>query len=72
MLSQSLNIPVCIDNDTRCMTYGEYLRGVCKGVKNVIFVNVSWGIGIGIIINGKLYFGKSGFSGGNWTYAYIQ
>lgn len=63
MLSQSLNIPVCIDNDTRCMTYGEYLRGVCKGVKNVIFVNVSWGIGIGIIINGKLFFGKSGFSG---------
>lgn len=45
------------------MTYGESLKGVCKGIKNVVFVNVSWGIGIGIIIDGKLYQGKSGFSG---------
>lgn len=62
-LSEKIGIPACIDNDTRCMTYGEYLKGCCKGVKNVIFVNVSWGIGIGIIIDGKLYSGKSGYSG---------
>lgn len=29
----------------------------------MIFVNVSWGIAIGIIIDGKIYKGKSGFSG---------
>ena len=62
-LTERLDLPFCIDNDTRCMTYGEYLKGVCKGLKNIIFVNVSWGIGIGIIIDGKLYLGKSGFSG---------
>lgn len=62
-MSEKLGLPFCIDNDTRCMTYGESLKGVCKGIKNVIFVNVSWGIGIGIIIDGKLYQGKSGFSG---------
>lgn len=62
-LTERLDLPFCIDNDTRCMTYGEYLKGVCKGLKNIIFVNVSWGIGIGIIFNGKLYLGKSGFSG---------
>ena len=62
-MSEKLELPFCIDNDTRCMTYGESLKGVCKGIKNVIFVNVSWGIGIGIIIDGKLYQGKSGFSG---------
>lgn len=62
-LEERLNLPFCIDNDTRCMTYGEYLKGVCKGLRNIIFVNVSWGIGIGIIFNGKLYLGKSGFSG---------
>ena len=61
--SERLELNVCIDNDTRCMTYGESLRGVCKGVKNVIFVNTSWGIGIGIIIDGRLYLGESGFSG---------
>lgn len=62
-LTNRLGIKFCIDNDTRCMTYGEYLKGVCKGYKNVIFVNVSWGIGIGIIFDGRMYLGKSGFSG---------
>lgn len=62
-LTERLDLPFCIDNDTHCMTYGEYLKGVCKGLKNIIFVNVSWGIGIGIIFDGKLYLGKSGFSG---------
>lgn len=45
------------------MTYGEFLKGCCKGVKNAIFVNISWGLGIGIIFDGKLYFGNSGYSG---------
>lgn len=62
-LSESLGLPACIDNDTRCMTYGEFLKGCCKGYQNVVFVNISWGIGIGIIIDGKLYLGKSGYSG---------
>ncbi len=62
-LSDRLGLPACIDNDTRCMAYGEYLKGCCQGYRNVVFVNISWGIGIGIIIDGKLYLGKSGFSG---------
>lgn len=42
------------------MAYGEYLQGVVKGEKNILFINISWGLGIGIIIDGKVYFGKSG------------
>ena len=52
-----------IDNDTRAMAYGEYMKGAVEGEENVIFVNISWGLGIGIIIDGKPYYGKSGFSG---------
>lgn len=63
VLTEKIGYQVCIDNDTRAMTYGEYLQGCVKGEKNVIFVNVSWGLGIGIIIDGKVYTGKSGFSG---------
>ncbi len=63
VLSQKLGFHVCIDNDTRAMTYGEYMKGCVEGEKNIIFVNISWGLGIGIIINGKIYAGKSGFSG---------
>lgn len=63
ILSKKLNYKVSIDNDTRAMAYGEYMKGVVEGEKNIIFINISWGLGIGIIIDGKLYYGKSGFSG---------
>lgn len=63
ILTEKLNFNVGIDNDTRAMALGEYMSGVVTGQKNVIFVNVSWGLGIGIIIDGKPYYGKSGFSG---------
>lgn len=63
VLTEKLKYKVTIDNDTRAMTYGEYMQGCVKGEKNIIFVNVSWGIGIGIIIDGKVYKGKSGFAG---------
>ena len=63
ILSERMNYPVSIDNDSRAMTYGEMVKGVVKGEKNVIFINLSWGLGCGLIFNGKLYTGKSGFSG---------
>ena len=59
-LTDALHIDTCIDNDTRCMTFGEWYKGSCKGQRNVVFVNVSWGLGIGIIIDGKMCLGKSG------------
>ncbi len=62
-LSNKLNYNVGIDNDTRAMAYGEYMKGVVEGEQDVLFVNISWGLGIGIIIDGKPYYGKSGFSG---------
>jgi len=63
ILQERLSYPVTIDNDTRAMTYGEYLSGCVTNEKNIIFVNISWGLAIGIIIDGKVYRGKSGFSG---------
>src|SRR5690606_5535238 len=63
LLTKRLNFKVGIDNDTRAMAYGEYMNGIVEGEQNIIFVNVSWGLGIGIIIDKKLYYGKSGFSG---------
>lgn len=63
VLAEKIGHPVCIDNDTRVMTYGEYMQGDINGEKDIIFINISWGLGIGIIIDGKVYTGKSGFSG---------
>lgn len=62
ILEEDLNIHVVMENDSRAMTYGEYLGGSHKE-KNMLFVNVSWGLGMGLILNGKLYYGHSGYSG---------
>ena len=64
LLSEKLGgLRVSIDNDTRAMAYGEYMQGVVRNEKNVLFINVSWGVAAGIIIDGKMYKGRSGFSG---------
>lgn len=63
ILEEKLHIKIYIENDTRSMAYGEYMQGVVKGEKNILFINISWGLGVGIIIDGKVYNGKSGFSG---------
>lgn len=63
IIESQINIKTFLENDTRAMTYGEYNCGVVQNEKDVLFVNISMGVGIGIISNGKLYYGKSGYSG---------
>lgn len=63
ILTEKIGIPVSIDNGTRAMAYGELLKGVVKGEKDVVFINLSWGLGSAFIIDGKIYTGRSGFSG---------
>lgn len=63
VLERELERPVSIDNDSRAMTYGEYIGGVAQSEKNMLFLNVAWGLGMGMIVDGHLSYGKSGFSG---------
>lgn len=63
IMEQRIDIPVTLENDSRAMAYGEFMAGVAKGGNNVIFINVNWGLGSGLILDGKLFYGKSGFSG---------
>lgn len=63
LLEERLKCSVFIENDTRAATYGEYMCGVASGENTMLFVNASWGLGVGMIIDGKLFYGKSGFSG---------
>ena len=63
-LSQKHNdIPIIFDNVTRVMALGEMCYGLGKEFKNLIFVNVGYGIGAGIIINGKPLYGPLGMAG---------
>ncbi len=64
MLDKSgFNAPVFLENDSRAMTYGEYIYSPESKGQDMLFLNVSWGLGMGMILNGTLDYGKSGFSG---------
>lgn len=63
VIGRKVGFEVSVENDSRAMTYGEYLCGNVGNKRNILFVNMSWGLGLGIIIDGKSYAGNSGFAG---------
>lgn len=58
-LTEKFNCEVKVDNDARCFTRGEYLYGAGRGYKNIIGITFGTGIGGGIIINGKMFYGAN-------------
>lgn len=54
---------IFLENDARAMTLAEYKFGSKHSYKNVLGIFIGWGIGLGIIIDGKIYQGASGFAG---------
>jgi predicted NBD/HSP70 family sugar kinase len=62
-IEKAIGIRTFLENDSRAMAYGEFHNGIVREEKNVLFVNLDYGIGLGIMIDGKIYRGKSGFGG---------
>ena len=63
IIENRISIPTFIENDSRAAAYGEFSSGIITTEKNALFINLEHGVGMGIMINGQLYYGKSGFSG---------
>ena len=63
MLSQRLDLPVYVDNDGNLATLAEHELGAGRGYDNLIYAELSTGIGGGLILNGKLYRGMHGMAG---------
>jgi predicted NBD/HSP70 family sugar kinase/predicted transcriptional regulator len=63
IIQKAIGIRTYLENDSRAMAFGEFCCGEISTEKNVLFVNVDYGIGLGILVEGKVYYGKSGFSG---------
>lgn len=63
ILEDRLNLPVFIENDAKAIALSVWRDGVAKGKKDVLVLFLDWGIGLGMILDGKLYRGASGFAG---------
>ena len=62
-LSRKIDYPIIFDNVTRLMALGGLSYGKGKKSKNFICINVGYGIGSGVIVNGELLTGANGFAG---------
>ncbi|MFT3985100.1 MAG: ROK family transcriptional regulator [Lachnospiraceae bacterium] len=60
-LEDFFHIPVALENEANLSVLGE--KSFCYNVPNMIGISVHSGIGIGIIINNKLYTGFNGNAG---------
>lgn len=62
-ISSKLKLPVYIDNDSRLIALAELMFGAARSKKNAMVINVGWGVGLGMILNGDLFRGHNGFAG---------
>ena len=62
-LADELGAPVCIDNDARMYALGEFHHGAGRGVENLVCLTLGTGIGVGVVIDGRLLRGKRGVLG---------
>ncbi len=55
--------PVFVENDANCAVWAEYKNGAAKGADNVVLLALGTGVGVGMVLNGRLFKGKSGAAG---------
>ena len=63
MFEKALGCPVVVENDANAAAYGEWAKGAGMGLRNFVCLTLGTGVGGGIVLNGALYRGSSGFAG---------
>lgn len=62
-LENYFKFPVYVINDTKATTLGEHRFGLAQGKNHVLAIYIDWGVGLGVILNGEVFQGASGFAG---------
>lgn len=62
-MEKYITSPFFFDNSTRLMALGEHIYGENKNLNNFAVINIGYGIAAGLVIEGILTKGNSGFSG---------
>jgi glucokinase len=60
---KKIDVPVVITNDAKAAAMGEMIFGGAKKMKNFIVLTLGTGLGSGIVINGDVLYGHTGFAG---------
>lgn len=62
-IENEIDIPVFLDNDSSTIALTEHMLGHASGKRNSLVINFGWGVGLGMILNGKWFRGSNGFAG---------
>ena len=62
-VSEICGLPVRLDNDANAAALAETLWGAGRGYRNVFYSCIGTGIGTGIVLNGRIYHGRTGAAG---------
>ena len=62
-LGDAFGCPAVLENDANAAALGEFVAGAGRGVRHMVYLTVSTGIGGGLILDGRLYRGATGAAG---------
>lgn len=63
LIKKKINVPVVVTNDANAAAMGEMIFGGAKMMKDFIVLTLGTGLGSGIVIDGKVVYGHTGFAG---------
>lgn len=63
LLEDRFKIPFVLENDAKARTLAELKFGAARMTRNGLLILLDWGLGLGMIFNGKVYKGEQGFAG---------
>ena len=63
LLKDKVHVPVIITNDANAAAMGEMIFGGAREMKDFIVLTLGTGLGSGIVVNGEVVYGHTGFAG---------
>ncbi len=63
LVKKEIKVPVAVTNDANAAAMGEMVFGGAKKMKDFVVLTLGTGLGSGIVVDGKLVYGHTGFAG---------
>ena len=63
VISQRTGLDVTVDNDMNAAAMAESLFGLGRDHASFIYLGITHGVGSGVVLNGRVYYGEEGFAG---------
>jgi len=62
-LAPYFQVPLAVTNDANAAALGEMHFGAARGMRDFMVITLGTGLGSGIVVNGELVYGSTGFAG---------